>query len=59
MARRRSGESDGYVRETFSLPRNEARDKARAFLMLYPKVAYMTEVERWRELPGNTIEFSV
>jgi hypothetical protein len=47
------------VRETFSLPRQEARDKARAFLKKYPKEAYMTEVERWRELEGNAIEFTM
>ena len=50
---------DGFVRETFSLPRQEARDKARAFLKKYPKEAYMTEVERWRELEGNAIEFTM
>jgi hypothetical protein len=59
MARRRSSAADGFVRETFSLPRQEARDKARAFLKKYPKAAYMTEVERWRELPGDTIEFTM
>src|ERR1700757_4374409 len=32
MARRRSTLSDGFVRETFSLPREEARNKARDFL---------------------------
>jgi hypothetical protein len=50
---------DGFVRETFSLPRQEARDKARAFLKKYPKEAYMTEVERWRELEGDAIEFTM
>jgi hypothetical protein len=57
MAGRRTRAPDGFVRETFSLPRREARDKARDFLKKYPKEAYMTEVERWRELPGDTIEF--
>lgn len=59
MARRRYNASDGFVREKFSLPRQEARDKARAILKKYPKAAYMTEVERWRELPGDTIEFTM
>ena len=47
--------SDGFVRETFSLPRQDARNTARAFLKRYPKAAYMTEVERWREAmtPGE------
>lgn len=59
MARRRSNLADGFVRETFSLPREEARQKARALLKRYPKAAYMTEVERWRELPSGAIEFTM
>ena len=59
LADRMAGRSDGFVRETFSLPRVEAREKARAFLNKYPKAAYMTEVERWRELPGGAIEFTM
>jgi hypothetical protein len=58
MARRRDA-PDGFLRETFSLPRDEARAKAKAFLKAYPKAAYMTEVERWRELPGGAIEFTM
>lgn len=59
MAGRRSMVPDGFIRETFSLPRQEARDKARAFLKKYPRAAYMSEVERWRELPGGAIEFTM
>jgi hypothetical protein len=60
MAGRRNRKMlDGYVRETFSLPRSEARAKARAFLNSYPPAAYMSEVESWRELPNDTIEFTV
>jgi hypothetical protein len=44
MARQKS--PDGFVRETFSLPREQARAKARAFLKSYPNAAYMSEVER-------------
>jgi hypothetical protein len=58
MARRRYA-PDGFLSETFSLPREEARAKAKAFLRAYPKAAYMTEVERWRELPGGEIEFTM
>ena len=50
---------DGYVRETFSLPREQARVKAKAFLKSYPKAAYMSEVEQWRELPDGAIEFTM
>lgn len=51
------GQPDGYVRETFSLLREDARARAKAFLRSYLKAAYMSEVERWRELPGGSIEF--
>jgi hypothetical protein len=51
--------TDGYVRETFSLPRDQARAKAKAFLKSYPSAAYMSEVEKWRELPDGSIEFTM
>jgi hypothetical protein len=28
-------------------------------LKSYPKAAYMSEVERWRELPDGAIEFTM
>jgi hypothetical protein len=52
-----SNAPDGFVRETF--PRQEARAKAKAFLKSYPKAAYMSEVEWWRELPDGAIEFTM
>jgi hypothetical protein len=45
---------DGYLRETFTLPRDKARTRARDFLSRYPKAAYMSGVESWRELPAAT-----
>jgi hypothetical protein len=48
-----------WRRETFTLPRAAAREKARAFLSRFPKAAYMTEVESWRELDGDRIEFTM
>jgi hypothetical protein len=50
---------DGYLRETFTLPREAARSKARDFLNRYPKAAYMSSVESWRELPDGAIEFTM
>ena len=50
---------DGYLRETFTLPRGEARTKARDFLTRFPKEAYMSGVESWRELPDGDIEFTM
>jgi len=57
MARQK--QPDGFVRETFSLPRPEARARAIAFLKSYPKEAYMSEVERWQELPDGSIQFTM
>ena len=58
LARRKTGE-DGFLRETFTLPRDAARLKARDFLTRYPKAGYMSAVESWRELPGGDIEFTM
>jgi hypothetical protein len=58
MARRRKP-GDGFLRETFTLPRETARAKARDFLNRYPKAGYMSAVESWRELPGGEIEFTM
>ena len=57
MARR--SKADGFVRQTFVLPRPDARAKAREFFAAWPKAAYMSGVESWRELPGDTIEFTM
>ena len=59
MAGRRNKPDDGYLRETFTLPRDVARTRARDFLKRYPKAAYMSSVESWRELPGGDIEFTM
>jgi hypothetical protein len=58
MAARRRPD-DGFLRETFTLSREQARTKARDLLNRYPKAAYMTGVESWRELPGGDIEFTM
>ena len=51
--------ADGWKRETFTLPRLEARQHAQAFFNRYPKQAYMTSVESWRALPDDAIEFTM
>ncbi|PNG25553.1 hypothetical protein [Methylocella silvestris] len=51
--------SGGWRRETFTLPRGEARDKAREWFAQFPKAAYMTEIESWRELSDDRIEFTM
>jgi len=55
----RARAEDAWRRETFRLPREEARAKAREWFARFPKAAYMTEIESWRELAGDTIEFVI
>ncbi|MBB4002412.1 MAG: hypothetical protein V7704_04960 [Aurantimonas endophytica] len=50
---------DSFVRETFTLPRDAARSKAREWFERYPKAAYWTSVESWRLLPGDEVEFTM
>jgi hypothetical protein len=47
----------GLLRETFTLPVEAARAKARQILDEFPQGGYMTIVERWRQLPDGQIEF--
>lgn len=61
VASRRDGRGvaaeTAWRRETFRLPRTEARAKAREWFERFPKAAYMTEIESWRELADDEIEF--
>jgi len=50
---------DGFKRETFALAREAARAQAREMFRRFPKAAYMTEIEHWRELPDGRIEFTM
>ncbi|WP_298426864.1 hypothetical protein [Rhodoblastus sp.] len=50
---------DGFKRESFILPREKAREKAREIFASFPKAAYMTEIESWRELADGRIEFTM
>ena len=51
--------SDAWCRETFTLPRDEARAAARAWFDRFPKAAYMSDIESWRELADGRIEFTM
>lgn len=51
--------SSTWKRQTWTLPREEARSTARAFLNKYPRAAYWSEVESWRVLPDDQIEFTM
>jgi hypothetical protein len=48
-----------WRRETFTLARPQARAKAQEWFDRYPKAAYMTEIEFWRELADGRIEFTI
>jgi hypothetical protein len=54
-------DADGgaWRRETFRLPRDQARETAREWFDRYPKAAYLTEVETWRVLDDGLIEFTM
>jgi hypothetical protein len=54
---RAGGTSAAWRRESFCLPRSEARAKAREWFERFPKEAYMTEIESWREVADDRIEF--
>jgi hypothetical protein len=58
-ARTREHGSSLWRRETYTLPRLEARSKAREWFATFPKAAYMTEIEFWRELSDGRIEFTI
>lgn len=51
--------SSAWRRETYTMPREAAREKARELFTAYPKQAYMTEIESWRELADGRIEFTM
>ena len=57
--RKRPARTDAFRRETFALPREQARAKAREMFDRFPKPAYMTEIESWRELSDGRIEFTM
>jgi hypothetical protein len=59
LARPRGRAAATWRRETFTLPREEARAVARAWFDRFPKAAYMTEVEAWRETADGRIEFTM
>jgi len=50
---------DGFLRETFVLPRSAAREKAQEWFDRWPKQAYWTTIESWFERPGDVIEFTI
>jgi hypothetical protein len=50
---------DGIIRETFRLPVEAARVKAREILSQAPQGGHMTIVEQWRQLTDGQIELTM
>ncbi|MEM7067578.1 MAG: hypothetical protein AAF478_01745 [Pseudomonadota bacterium] len=59
MRESRNESVSSWTRETHTLPRAEAREFAKKFMKKYPKAAYWSEVESWRVLDGDVIEFTM
>jgi hypothetical protein len=52
-------DSGTWRRETYRLPREQARETAREWFERYPKAAYLTRVESWRLLDDGLVEFTM
>lgn len=55
----KAADGGSWRRATYKLPRIEAREKAQEWFDRFPKAAYMTEIEFWRELEDGVIEFTI
>jgi hypothetical protein len=50
---------DPFVREKFTKNLNAARKHAAEYFERFPKDRYQTEVESWRNLQSDNIEFTM
>jgi hypothetical protein len=50
---------DPYIREKFTRLRITAKKVAAEYFERFPKARYQTEVESWRELQSQNIEFTM
>jgi hypothetical protein len=50
---------DPYIREKYTKERSAARRQAAEYFQRIPKDRYRTEVESWRELQSQNIEFTM
>ncbi len=55
----KSSRLGGVLRETFCLPRPEARRRIQRLFQDFPSGTYLTEIENCRELPGGFVEFTI
>jgi hypothetical protein len=50
---------DPFIREKFTRDLSFARQLAREYFEKYPKHRYETEVESWRQIQSQNIEFTM
>ena len=50
---------DPFIREKFTRERTAARQLAVEYFRSYPKDRYQTEIESWRNLQSQNIEFTM
>ena len=50
---------DPFIREKFTKDRNAARKHAAEYFQRFPKEQYQIEVESWRHLQSQNIEFTM
>lgn len=50
---------DPFIREKFTRVRPVARQLAKDYFERFPKDRYQTEVESWRDLQSDNIEFTL
>ncbi len=50
---------DPFIREKFTRERTAARKLAERYFRNFPKERYQTEVESWRHLQSQNIEFTM
>ena len=50
---------DPFVREKFTKERTAAKKVAEEYFQRFPKNRYQTEVENWRNLQSQNIEFTM
>jgi hypothetical protein len=56
---RKSNRVDSFKRQTYALPRDQARAMAESWFKRFPKAAYDTKVESWRSTADGKIEFTM
>jgi hypothetical protein len=57
LALRADRATSPYIREKFTRESSTARGAVREYFARFPKERYQTELEIWRYLPSQTIEF--